>query len=110
MAQQCRGGVRGHCNSVSLLLQFLRVCDDTKVEEVLELMLDHWNMDKPYYPNLVITVIGGAKNFKLDGKKKEIFNIGLVDVSIFSCLCARHCLNISSSKLLHKLLDNTRYT
>ena len=57
------------------------MADDACISDVLELMLNHWNMDKPYHPNLVITVIGGAKNFKLDGKKKEIFNIGFVDVS-----------------------------
>ena len=44
-------------------------------------MLTHWHMAEPYPANLVITVIGGAKNFKLDGKKKEIFNRGLVNVS-----------------------------
>lgn len=59
----------------------MRISDDTEVEDVLNVMLNHWSMSKPYHPNLVITVIGGAKNFKLDGKKKDIFNIGLVDVS-----------------------------
>ena len=35
----------------------------------------------PVPASLVITVIGGAKNFKLDGKKREVFNRGLVNVS-----------------------------
>ena len=46
----------------------------------MDLMTDYWDMYHPFEPNLVITVIGGAKNFKLDGKKKEIFNRGLVEV------------------------------
>ena len=69
------------CVRVWLCVQYVRVCDDTDVVDVLELLTKHWLMDKPYAPNLVITVIGGAKNFKLSGKKKEVFNAGLVDVS-----------------------------
>lgn len=37
-------------------------------------------MFDPKKPSLVITVIGGAKNFKLDGKKRVIFNKGLINV------------------------------
>ena len=52
------------------------------MDKVLALMIDHWHMFEPNHANLVITVIGGAKNFKLDGKKKEIFNEGLVKVGL----------------------------
>ena len=55
------------------------------MDEVFHLMRDEnlWNMYYPFEPNLIITVIGGAKNFKLDGKKKEVFNRGLVEVCGF---------------------------
>jgi hypothetical protein len=49
-------------------------------------MKEHWRMDKPRKAHLVITIIGGAKNFKLDGKKKEVFNRGMVAVCIPNCL------------------------
>ncbi len=67
---------------MSTFCQYLRVSDDTSVDMVLELMIEHWHMMEPRNANLVITVIGGAKNFKLDGKKKEVFNRGLVNVSM----------------------------
>ena len=55
--------------------------DKSDIDSVLKLMITHWNMYEPKKPNLVITVIGGAKNFRLDGKKKEIFNRGLIEVN-----------------------------
>ncbi len=51
------------------------------MEDVKDLMLNNWRMNEPVPASLVITVIGGAKNFKLDGKKREVFNRGLVNVS-----------------------------
>ena len=51
------------------------------MEDVVELMLSNWHMNSPVPASLVITVVGGAKNFKLDGKKREVFNRGLVNVS-----------------------------
>ena len=63
---------------------------------VVELLLEHWDMLQPHPPNLVITVIGGAKNFRLDGKKKEIFNRGLVNVSSASLFqhSGHHTVNL----------------
>ena len=29
-------------------------------------------------PHLVLSIIGGAKNFRLDGRKKEVFKRGLI--------------------------------
>ena len=76
-----------HCNChVSLYnhfptRQYLRLADDTPIEQAMEMLKKHWHMTGA---NLVITVIGGAKNFNLDGKKKEVFNRGLVTVSSMS--------------------------
>ena len=60
----------------------MRISDNTDLKLVKTLMLDYWRLFEPHEPNLVISVIGGAKNFRLDGKKKEVFNAGLVRVSI----------------------------
>ena len=60
--------------------QYVRLADNTPMEDVVELMLSNWRMNSPVPASLVITVVGGAKNFKLDGKKREVFNRGLVNV------------------------------
>jgi len=76
----------GHCfpvQSFSSTHQYLRLSDDTPIEHTMEMLKKHWHMTGA---NLVITVIGGAKNFNLDGKKKEVFNRGLVTVSSTSVL------------------------
>jgi len=62
------------------MFQYVRLADDSDVNHVLELMRDCWKMTEPVKPNLVITVIGGAKNFELDHKKKDMFIRGLVNV------------------------------
>ena len=63
-----------------VFLQYVRVCDEDSVDDLVELMELHWNMLAGNRANLVITIIGGAKNFKLDGRRKETFNTGLIKV------------------------------
>ncbi|CAH1785123.1 unnamed protein product [Owenia fusiformis] len=58
--------------------KFIRLSDKTPMEDVITLLEKHWHMLNPEPPNLVVSVVGGAKNFKLDGRKKEVFNRGLV--------------------------------
>ena len=70
------------------MFQYVRLADNTDIDTVVELLLNHWHLDHPHHANLVITVIGGAKNFHLDGKKKDIFNRGLINV------CRVYILNI----------------
>lgn len=36
-------------------------------------MKNYWKMMEPEKPSLCISVIGGAKNFVLEGHKKEVF-------------------------------------
>ena len=72
------------------MFQYVRLADNTEIDTVVELLLNHWHLDHPHQANLVITVIGGAKNFHLDGKKKDIFNRGLINV------CRVYILNIYS--------------
>ncbi len=40
---------------------------------VKELLVDHWGLFTPFRPHLAISLIGGAKNFRMEGKKKETF-------------------------------------
>lgn len=58
--------------------KYVRIADDTRMESVVTLLSDYWRLLEPNRPQLVISVTGGAKNFKLDGKKKEIFSTGLI--------------------------------
>jgi len=62
------------------VFQYARLADDSDINDVLELIRDHWKILEPVKPSLVITVIGGAKNFELDNKKKDMFIRGLVNV------------------------------
>ncbi|KAK4471440.1 hypothetical protein MN116_004868 [Schistosoma mekongi] len=45
------------------------------------LIRDHWKMMEPEKPSLCISVIGGAKNFVLEGHKKDVFYSGLVQAA-----------------------------
>uniref|UniRef100_A0A183AFB2 LSDAT_euk domain-containing protein n=1 Tax=Echinostoma caproni TaxID=27848 RepID=A0A183AFB2_9TREM len=56
------------------LTEFVRISDKDKLEDVMELMKDHWHMMEPHKPSLCISVIGGAKNFALEGRRKDVFN------------------------------------
>ncbi|XP_052227848.1 transient receptor potential cation channel subfamily M member-like 2 isoform X2 [Dreissena polymorpha] len=58
--------------------KYVRVSDDTDVVHLLELMKKHWRMMEPKQPDLVISVVGGAKNFKLDGRMRDTFSSGLI--------------------------------
>lgn len=75
--------------------QFVRLADSSDMQYVMKLLTKHWQMLKPKKPTLVITIIGGAKNFKLDGRKRETFNRGLVNVSQFHFLV--HCASIQQN-------------
>lgn len=56
-------------------MQFIRLADNTGPELTLELMIRQWKLKKP---DIVISLHGGLKNFKLDPHHKEIFNRGLI--------------------------------
>ena len=49
--------------------------DQTPVKKALSLMIDHWGLDRP---NLLISVTGGAKNFHMRPRLKEVFRRGLM--------------------------------
>ncbi|XP_005094347.1 transient receptor potential cation channel subfamily M member 3 [Aplysia californica] len=58
--------------------KYVRLCKEDSVEDCLEMMQKFWRIMEPEPPNLVISVVGGAKNFKLDGRMRETFSSGLI--------------------------------
>ncbi|XP_071090476.1 transient receptor potential cation channel subfamily M member-like 2 [Haliotis cracherodii] len=58
--------------------KYIRVASTDSEKHVLEMMLKYWRILEPVPPKLVISVIGGAKNFKLDGRMRDTFNSGLI--------------------------------
>lgn len=59
-------------------LQYVRVSSDTPPRVIYHLMTQHWGLDAP---NLLISVTGGAKNFIMKPRLKNIFRQGLVKVA-----------------------------
>lgn len=59
-------------------LQYIKVSHTTKVEIIYQLMTKHWNLKTP---NLIISVTGGAKNFSLRTRLKEVFRRSLIKAS-----------------------------
>ncbi|XP_062614395.1 transient receptor potential cation channel subfamily M member-like 2 isoform X2 [Saccostrea cucullata] len=57
---------------------YVRVDVNTKMDVMMELMMDVWGLEKP---NLLISVTGGAKNFTMKQKIKEEFRRGLMKVA-----------------------------
>ena len=57
--------------------KYLRLADNTTMASVKEFISDYWHLMKPR-PHLALSIVGGAKNFKLDGRKKETFKRGLI--------------------------------
>ena len=56
--------------------QYVRLSSyDTKADQVLQLLQNHWGLD---LPKLLITVHGGILNFDLQPKLKRVFRKGLL--------------------------------
>ena len=58
--------------------KYIRLSDTTSMEMVKTLLLDYWSIFKPNRPHLALSLVGGAKNFRLEGRKKETFKDGLI--------------------------------
>ncbi|KAJ7421358.1 Transient receptor potential cation channel subfamily M member 2 [Willisornis vidua] len=58
--------------------KYVRVSSDTPPRVIYHLMTQHWGLDPP---NLLISVTGGAKNFIMKPRLKNIFRQGLVKVA-----------------------------
>lgn len=59
--------------------QYIRVDVDTKMSDMLDLMMNVWGLDKP---NLLISVTGGAKNFQMNKRLKDNFRRGLMNTAL----------------------------
>ena len=62
-------------NYMSFYSRYIRLSDSTPMEKVKTLLLDYWNIFKPNHPHLALSLVGGAKNFRLEGRKKETFKV-----------------------------------
>ncbi|CAH8524052.1 unnamed protein product [Heterobilharzia americana] len=61
--------------------EFVRISDEDVLKDVMELIKNYWRMMEPEKPSLCISVIGGAKNFLLEGHKKDVFYSGLLQAA-----------------------------
>ena len=59
-----------HCTSLYCTVQHVLYC----TVQVRRLVVDHWEMLSPR-PRLAIGIIGGAQNFKLEGRKQQTFKV-----------------------------------
>lgn len=58
--------------------QYVRVSTDTSPEILYQLLTEQWKLSPP---NLLISVTGGAKNFYLKARLKNVFHRGLIKVA-----------------------------
>ncbi|XP_042350815.1 transient receptor potential cation channel subfamily M member 2 [Plectropomus leopardus] len=58
--------------------KYVRVSTDTSPEILYQLLTDQWKLSPP---NLLISVTGGAKNFYLKARLKNMFHRGLIKVA-----------------------------
>ena len=75
------------CTCMSCIFQYIRMTDEDSVDNLIELMEKHWKIMEPERPNLVISVVGGAKHSKLDGRMRDTFSSGLIKVLLQCCPC-----------------------
>ncbi len=51
------------------------------MDKMRELLVDYWEILTPRRPHLALSLIGGAKGFRMEGKKKETFKRGLIEAA-----------------------------
>eukprot|EP00079_Xenopus_tropicalis_P022922 XP_012814951.1 PREDICTED: transient receptor potential cation channel subfamily M member 7-like isoform X8 [Xenopus tropicalis] len=73
------GTIDFQCGSHGYKAKFIRLSDDSKVEDILQLMIKEWHMKRP---NLVISVHGGMQKFELHPRFKEAFGKGFVKAAV----------------------------
>ena len=50
------------------------------MEKVKSLLVEYWELFRHHRPHLALAVIGGAKKFRLERRKKETFKVGCLDI------------------------------
>ncbi|XP_074655760.1 transient receptor potential cation channel subfamily M member 8-like, partial [Tubulanus polymorphus] len=58
--------------------KYCRVACDSRMDDMKSLLFDQWNLKTP---NLIISVTGGARSFKMKPRLKEMFQRGLMKVA-----------------------------
>ncbi|XP_072042106.1 transient receptor potential cation channel subfamily M member-like 2 [Amphiura filiformis] len=58
--------------------KYVRLTEDADPQDILKLLIHQWRLPRP---KLVISVTGGAKNFKLNEQDQQTFNRGLIRAS-----------------------------
>ena len=77
-AAVARGAQRGGHGRLLALLQPRRgLVLGQVLEKIKQFLVDQWEMMTPR-PRLAIGIIGGAQNFKLEGRKQQTFKSGLI--------------------------------
>ncbi|CAF0919426.1 unnamed protein product [Brachionus calyciflorus] len=59
--------------------KFIRVGQNTDMQKMIKLLFSIWNLEPP---KLLISVTGGAQNFNLKSKLKDVFRRGLVKAAL----------------------------
>ena len=57
--------------------KYVRLADNSTMESVKQYIVKYWNLTQQR-PYLALSIVGGAKNFKLDGRNKEKFKAGMI--------------------------------
>ena len=69
---------------LSLGSKYVRISDDTDIKRVKEFIVEQWEMMTPR-PRLAIGIVGGAQNFKMEGRKQQTFKSGLIGALKVRC-------------------------
>ena len=96
---------------VSKPAQYVRLSNDTHMQNVKKLVEDVWGMLKnKRKPNLVISVIGGAKNINLHGKKRDAIKEAILAAAQpTNAWLVTDGINIGCSKLVGEIVKEGQF-
>ena len=91
--------------------QYIRLANDTDMKHVKMLVEDVWGMLKhKRKPNLVISVIGGAKHFNLHGKKRDAIKEAILAAAKpTNAWLVTEGINMGCSKLIGEIVKEGQY-
>ena len=93
--------------------QYVRLSNDTHMQNVKELVEDVWGIGRLKHkrkPNLVISVIGGAKNINLHGKKREAIKEAILAAAQpTNAWLVTDGINIGCSKLVGEIVKEGQF-
>ena len=96
------------CTFVVVLCgQYVRVDDTTDMDVMLDLLVDQWKLK---LPSLLISVTGGAKNFHMRPRLKEVFRRGLMKAADSTGILYRYILQVYYTGILYRYTIQVYYT